>query len=395
MKVLALHNYVNKCAIWGVLLCTPYIFSSCSSNEGSSSETPFAHEIMLDCSNPKPLAELDLVRSLNLEMHFLPISPGEGLPEHLWKGEKYTVIWDEKLTGSIWVFDTSHQLVEKIARRGRGPGEYQEVYDVAVNELTGQLVVSSNRSFVTIDLSTFESVGQPSPFYQDNFFAFDHHYYIYNPENRPSADSRAALIKLDANIQPVNYFLPTPEFYANSTGTLNNSVSFDGMSKMFLFRYLSDTIYSLEQGDVFSKYILTFGKASAASIPFHRYSNIDEVRNYVLQNEIIHFDFPLVFHDHLFFVKIVGNTPVISCYDLVANEYYESNTEWNESAFLIFTILSHNAVASREGLHFILDSDMLMELAAAGILREDRVINGVSLSDDKLQDGFYLVTVKK
>ena len=154
------------------------------------------------------------------------------------RGQRELIIGDRQ-TNSIFIFDDKGKYIRKIARVGRGPGEYNEIRAFCVHPQTGMItIVAYSGKIITysFDLKEFKE-------YTDvpravGIAQFNNGYYAIT-----STQKDANLFILDANLEIVLKGLANP-FLDTSVSAL----SFTKFGDTILCRlptYYNDTIYQI------------------------------------------------------------------------------------------------------------------------------------------------------
>lgn len=150
--------------------------------------------------------------------------------------KNFILVWDEQ-TRSILIFDDKGKYIRKIARRGKGPGEYNDINDFCVHPQTGMITIAtSSRKYITCSFDLKEFKEYTDVPYAVGIEQFNNGFYAIT-----STQKEANLYILDANMKIVHKGLANPFQY---TSILNRSFTKFGDTILCrLPTYYNDTIY--------------------------------------------------------------------------------------------------------------------------------------------------------
>jgi len=152
--------------------------------------------------------------------------------------KNYILFLDEQ-TKSIFIFDDKGKYIRKISRVGRGPGEYENIFDFCVHPKSGMItIVTISGKIITysFDLKEFKEYNDVP--YPVGIEQFNNGYYTIT-----SQDKEANLYILDANMKIVHKGLANPFPGLSILGK-----SFTKYGDTILCRlptYYNDTIYQI------------------------------------------------------------------------------------------------------------------------------------------------------
>ena len=128
-----------------LLLCL-CIFSACQSNKKSVSVLQVDDSSVLVCDESKvtdqknvPLSELvdnfQIIRLENKDDAFFKL-------QWMTFSDRYIAVW-QRNGGPVKLFDKSGKFIDNIGAVGQGPGEYQSIYDVLIDEKGNNIYLAS------------------------------------------------------------------------------------------------------------------------------------------------------------------------------------------------------------------------------------------------------------
>lgn len=206
--------------------------------------------------------KLDSVRYIPLETNSQSIM---GSISKIIYHKGYFYILDSQSTNSIFIFNNEGRFVEKISRKGRGPGEYSKISDFCIDRTNDQIVIFADMPIKIIRYSIggkFISEIKP-PCYSYRFALLpDKAYAIYldyckntrfqmKEHNLIVVDSTARIKEgfLQYNSQMVSKY-----FYKSA----KNFYTFK--DEVYLYPTLKDTIFKVCSNGIMPVYSFDFGK---------------------------------------------------------------------------------------------------------------------------------------
>ncbi len=118
--------------------------------------------------------------------------------------KNYLIIYDRQ-TESIFIFDNNGKYIRKISRKGRGPGEYNEIVDFCVHPKTGMITIACSGKIITysFDLKEFKEYNDVP--YVAGIEQFNNGYYAIT-----AIEKEANLYILDTNMKIIHKGLANP-----------------------------------------------------------------------------------------------------------------------------------------------------------------------------------------
>src|SRR5690606_7164812 len=90
-------------------------------------------------------------------------------------------IKDRFVASKIYIFDATGRFITTVSRIGKGPGEYMNLYDIAVDTYRKELLVSdaSSQKIIVFDLEGEFLREFKIPYWVIGVFALQNHYLLY------------------------------------------------------------------------------------------------------------------------------------------------------------------------------------------------------------------------
>ena len=142
-------NTANICTLFLILLNADFLLSCNTTSSPSpkntirleNSESPFIYSSVFDSAK---------IVSLNL-----PDSLQIGSVDKLLKYNSYYILVDKKYTKSIFILDQYFNFAQKISMIGNGSKEYEDIIDVTIDTLAGNLYLYDRRKINLYQLPDF------------------------------------------------------------------------------------------------------------------------------------------------------------------------------------------------------------------------------------------------
>lgn len=178
----------------------------------------------------------------------------------------------DKRAFTVWIFTLDGHYLNKISQRGRGQGEYISCTDMCVSDNI-KILDRTGRKIEIYDLNGNHqksiSVNQmPNAFYAYN----DTQYWLFTKGNdmyTKNAHSKLAYNLFYSDKGQTKGFIP----YNKYTDNLYTEDAFNycrDINELLFFSPRKDTIYSLQNGSIISRYWINFGENRT---PFELYKN--------------------------------------------------------------------------------------------------------------------------
>ena len=178
------------------------------------------------------------------------------------------LIVDKDITQTIYIFDKSGKFIRKINKKGRGPGEYLSLNDVAVDVSNKRLIVhddiAQKISIFTYEGEFIEKIGldfiTTSIAYLGNNRLACYCDYINNPNySIRSKSPNLILFDLQTRKTQSKLFFNSTINRLGITGLINNLSSTYSNDTVHLIMPLNDTVYSICNNKVQPEYYVDLG----------------------------------------------------------------------------------------------------------------------------------------
>lgn len=277
MKKIILYLYVT----FGIFLILP----SCNSKKNQNQEVPIQVDVLSENNKKVPNAPIDYsqLREIKIpkiddidEIINLPIEDIKfiklqtdtscliGNIDNIFFDNGKIIIVDKEISQAIFIFDTLGNLNSKIFNKGRGPKEYMEIRDVAVDKLNNRITI---HDLMGRKLCFFD--------YQGNFLFSKKLKYLFSSfsildSSNIVVDTRASINYLYPSIN--NSYLLLGDIngevfykaFPYSNGAGNSFTYFNSMhirkfnDRTFFYPRYCDTIFEVTKDIIHAAYALNF-----------------------------------------------------------------------------------------------------------------------------------------
>ena len=253
------------------------LFSSCISHNKNVKGKPVNvttglhyHDTVITIKIEPEMGLLDLTDKIT-NVKYIPLETtresviGEISKVILHKGNFY--IMDDNITKTVFVFDGNGKFITKICRRGRGPGEYNDLWDFDIDTendqillycgprkmirttLAGELVSEHRASFYGHSIASMPNKGYAA--------------YLYFSNNTSFQINEHSLIYLDSLGNIVKGMFPYDHSkFGKYSNVWQASIFYTYQNKKYLYPSTKDTVYRLSPDGLTPVYRFDFGKYS-------------------------------------------------------------------------------------------------------------------------------------
>jgi glycosyltransferase involved in cell wall biosynthesis len=230
-------------------------------------------------------------------------------------------ILDADITGSVYIFDKEGKYINKISRKGGGPGEYTRIYDFDIDRSANEMVILTGGPLKIIRNTMegkFISEIHP-PCYADRFTALPDKssaIYLEYGDNTPFLKEEYNLIFIDSTAVLKGGVLRYDHSHIckHFSKGLSTFYYYDGGS--YFYPALNDTVYRVGPNQITPVYAFDFGK--------------DSFDKEVLQQDINEQDSYFAQHSYASFFSIFETDQVLcfffSCDNGLYRGYYSKVT---------------------------------------------------------------------
>lgn len=261
-------NYKGKFSVW-LLFFPLFLFNSCKINKEESDERSNVEveQILIEINSDVNLS------SFVKEIEYVPIEESVtiGFVDKILSFKNYMVLCDFDFAQTVVILDENFHLVASISKYGEGPGEYNYISDVSINEALESIDLLSFGKVLRYNFNGEFIEEFPTP---TAFTKFQSHvkggYLVYQPSGMHTS-LKAGLGGLLSYWNPYtdSLSLILPDIYGGRFPMISerkNLVKGDG--RYYFSMTLSDTIYVLDDElRLCNKYFVDFaGKNVPASV---------------------------------------------------------------------------------------------------------------------------------
>lgn len=185
-----------------------------------------------------------------------------GEVENILFEDNFLYVFDKKYN-FVLQFDNLGNFVKKIGKKGRGPGEYIKIYDIALNKEKKEL------SLLDLD-------GRKILYYDDNgnfkreiplyYLFYPHRYFegnmilftgLLSNSNVKAVDLNRIIVS-DQELKPIAKAFPYTQEFRQQNHQLGAKPLLDFSNSIYYSDILSDTIWRISDSDISASYILDF-----------------------------------------------------------------------------------------------------------------------------------------
>lgn len=224
---------------------------------------------------------------------------------------------------SLFCFDRNGKFKYRVARQGKGPGEYIKLTDFTIDSVKNQLILSDDLKLIFNALADGSFVFEyrsPSPSYKMEYIGNNQIFldaaYNTNPTLTEDHTLHSFLIS-DGGVIKAKYY-PYSEDIRSVVRFYNKMPQFFRYRNELLFSpLLINEVYALTEGQIHCKYTVDYGNYSIPRDvlnPNNILKFLAEKNEYALLCEAIETDAFIVFYTEL------QNSPIISVYDKEVGE---------------------------------------------------------------------------
>ena len=241
------------------------LLSSCHRNRPATNAATL-HPPLRTAEHPLHLS--DIVDSLSYIKLATDTSNLIGVIDKIIPLQDRILIVDKDITQTIYIFDKSGRFIRKINKKGRGPGEYLSLNDVAVDVSNKRLIVhddiAQKISIFTYEGEFIEKIGldfiTTSIAYLGNNKLACYCDYISNPiYSIRSKSPNLILFDLQTRKTQSKLFFNNTINRLGITGLINNLSCTYSNDTVHLIMPLNDTVYSICNNKIQPEYYVDFG----------------------------------------------------------------------------------------------------------------------------------------
>jgi hypothetical protein len=177
--------------------------------------------------------------------------------DKLCKNEDNWVIFDKR-TQEVCLLDSTYSFLKKISLLGDGPGEYEKIGDISVNQESGNILLLCPEQ---MKIMVFDNLGNfikesRIMLYARNIECIGKEVYLFS-DYSDSEINMYYLYLLDEKLIGIEHFKP---YFKKPELTYSFAGSISVLSKMLLFSEpLNDTVELLKGEETIRKWIINFG----------------------------------------------------------------------------------------------------------------------------------------
>lgn len=198
-------------------------------------------------------------------------------------------IKDRFVASKIYIFDATGRFITTVSRIGKGPGEYMNLDDIAVDTYRKELLVSdaSSQKIIVFDLEGEFLREFKIPYWVSGVFALQNHYllYLHNTNN----EKYNLLVVDKQKTKIVNKLFP---LVMGRDGVINTIPFFEFSNEtLFTFSMVNEiyNITDIEAGSIKTKYIFSFDETPTLKAIENKSS--EEIYNFMIDQSYCYFPF--------------------------------------------------------------------------------------------------------
>ncbi len=249
------------------------ILFSCK-NQTETKETLITFENALEYD--ENTISFESARFVKLENHedaFI----GENVIMKMVGGKIYLL--DNQNQGSLLCFDREGNFINKIGQKGRGPEEYNALFDFSIRNDTAYLLGRSDKSFIYSYLLSGDFINKIEiPQRSANFELLPDKNFLINSQYAYGTENRLFIMSETGDVEKA--FLPNKKDshydYVEPGYGLSQSEE-----AILLCEVYNDTIYSFENNELTPQYILDFGPLTNSDIDLTKVFDLDNIENFL------------------------------------------------------------------------------------------------------------------
>lgn len=176
-------------------------------------------------------------------------------------------ILDSDITNSIYIFNNEGKYINKISRKGSGPGEYTRIYDFDIDRFANQIIIfSGNPVKIIRNTMTGEFISEiHPPCYATRFTPLTNKasaIYLEYADNTPFLTKEYNLIFIDSTSLLKGGVLKYKNSHISKYFSKGLSTFYNYNNNSYFYPALKDTVYRVDMNKITPVYAFNFGKDS-------------------------------------------------------------------------------------------------------------------------------------
>lgn len=215
----------------------------------------------------------------------------------------------DKLSNSIVVFSEQGKFLNKLSKQGKGPGEYDKIYDFDIDRKKKELAILTSPVKIMRYKLTFEFIKDFNvPLYSSQFSILNdslYAFYLSYGDNTNKMNIEHNIIICDEKGNILNGIFPYESKEVSKYFHKASQYFYEFSNSNYFFIDLNDTIYSIKDRTVRSCYALDFGNKSFVKNILNE--NIEEQTKYFNRPNYAYLSFINESHEYLLIVFIYNS----------------------------------------------------------------------------------------
>lgn len=305
-------------------LLAVFLIASCNNDRSIFSYNEVSDSVRIDI-NPRALSNVSFYDHYsNIELIPLettPISIVESIDKLVYHNGIFYIL-DIKQT-TLFLFNEKGEFIDKVARKGKGPGEYVDLYDFNINEFTGNLELLDPWSRLLIfspELEHIETIKIDQRIVHQ-FFNLNKDtiaFYAFSEDEKLSFFSRSQgkIFRKDFKFEELEQLNLFP-------GTGYNNVFHRFNDKILFAVPYSYEIFDITKAHLESHRKLNFGKYNFKPENIEKDKDLFYHENYYknLKNEVIHIRYFYETENHIYSMFVFNSKFYSLLFNKTANSY--------------------------------------------------------------------------
>ncbi len=203
---------------------------------------------------------------------------GENVKMKIYNDDIY--IMEMENQRGLFHFDGNGNFINKIGQKGRGPEEYNALFDFSIRNDTAYLLAHSDKSFIYSYLTIGDFIKKIEiPQRSANFELLPDKNFLINSQYAFGGENR--LFIMSETGEKLKGFLPkNSDLSAADAIDPGNGLSQREEAILFCEMF-NDTIYSFENNELTPQYILDFGPLTNSDIDLTKVFDLDNIENFL------------------------------------------------------------------------------------------------------------------